>query len=77
MATLLTAFIAALKPISRIHAALQLENLSPRHQIGVLGRSAKKRPKLTSVDRFFWAWPSILADWLTGKGRPALAANST
>ena len=31
--------------------ALQLENLFLRHQIGVLHRSARKRPKLTSLDR--------------------------
>jgi len=35
-----------------------------RHQIGVLRRSAKKRPKLTVADRVFWAWLSrAWADW--------------
>jgi len=35
-------------------AALHLENLALRHQLGVLQRSVK-RPKLTPADRFFWA----------------------
>jgi hypothetical protein len=35
-----------------------------RHQIGVLRRSAKKRPKLTVVDRVFWACLSrAWANW--------------
>ena len=33
--------------------ALQVENLALRHQLAVLGRSAK-RPKLTSADRLWW-----------------------
>jgi putative transposase len=37
------------------------------HQIGVLRRSAKKRPKLTVVDRVLWAWLSgVWADWRSG-----------
>ena len=37
----------------RSRAALQVEILALRHQIGVLQRSAKKRPKLTVADRVF------------------------
>jgi putative transposase len=33
---------------------LRLENLALRHQLGVLGRSAPKRLKLTAADRVFW-----------------------
>ena len=55
MASLLTAFIAALKSIFRTRAALQLEKLSLRLQIGVLRRSVKKRAKSTSADRVLWA----------------------
>lgn len=40
----------------RSRAALQLEILALRQPIGVLPRSAKQRPKLTSADRWFWAW---------------------
>jgi hypothetical protein len=39
----------------RSRAALQLEILALRHQLGVLHRSAK-RPKPTAADRLFWAW---------------------
>src|SRR6201987_4775464 len=37
---------ATLSSIFRSRAALGLENLARRHQIGVLQRSARKRPKL-------------------------------
>jgi hypothetical protein len=50
--------------VFRSAAALQAENLALRHQIAVLRRSAKKRPKLTVADRVFWAWLSgAWADW--------------
>jgi len=45
-----------LSSLLKSRAFLQLENPALRHQIGVLQRSAKKRPKLTALDRFFWAW---------------------
>ena len=45
-------------------AALEFENLALRHQIGVLRRSSRKRPKLTLVDRLLWVWLSrIWSDW--------------
>src|SRR5262245_55668133 len=44
-------------------AALHLENLVLRHQLGVLHRSVK-RPKLTAPDRYLWAClSSAWADW--------------
>ena len=46
--------LAALSSIFRSRAALELENLALRHQIGILQRSARKRPKLTLADRLFW-----------------------
>ena len=52
----LTALLAFLSASFRTRAALQLEILALRHQIGVLQRSVK-RPK-TAADRFFWAWIS-------------------
>jgi hypothetical protein len=36
-------------------AALQLENLALRHQLGVLHRSMK-RPRLAPADRPLWVW---------------------
>ena len=47
----------------RSRAALQIEILALRHQLGVLQRSVK-RPKLTPADRFLWARLSeIWAGW--------------
>jgi hypothetical protein len=53
----LTAFFAFLGASFRTRAALQLEILALRHQIGVLHRSVK-RPKLSPADRFLWVWLS-------------------
>ncbi len=45
-------------------AALQLENVALRHQIGILQRSAKKRPSLNNADRLFWIGLSrVWAEW--------------
>jgi len=44
----LTTFLAILPSILRSRAAVELENLALRHQIGVLQRSAARRPKLQS-----------------------------
>jgi transposase InsO family protein len=47
-------------------AALQLEIIALRHQIGVLQRSVK-RPKLTPADRLLWAWLcTVWEDWKSG-----------
>src|SRR3979490_1064801 len=60
----LTTLLATLSSIFRSRAALELENLALRHQIGVLQRSARKRPKLTSGDRLLWICLSRLwRDW--------------
>jgi len=49
----------------RSRAALALENLALRHQIGMLQRSSAKRPKLTSGDRLLWiCLSSLWRDWL-------------
>ena len=50
--------------IFRSRAALELENLALRHQIGVLQRSVRKRPRLTPLDRLLWVWLfAIWSDW--------------
>jgi len=60
----LTTLLATLSSIFRARAALELENLALRHQIGVLQRSAAKRPKSTSGDRLLWVCLSRLwRDW--------------
>src|SRR2546428_5163485 len=60
---MLTALVAAAISFFKPRAALQLENLALRHQLGVLHRSVKK-PKLTPLDRLLWAWLcGVWADW--------------
>jgi transposase InsO family protein len=57
-------FLGTLSSMFRARAALGLENLALRHQIGVLQRSAKKRCKLTPADRLMWVWLFRLwRDW--------------
>jgi hypothetical protein len=64
MLTALMTFLATLSSIFRSRAALELENLTLRHQIGVLRRAAAKRLKLTSADRLLWVWLSrIWSGW--------------
>jgi|SRR5271166_996947 len=59
-----TTLLAALCSTFRSRAALELENLALRHQIGVLQRSARKRPRLTPMDRLLRVWLSrIWSDW--------------
>src|SRR5882762_4525700 len=48
MLIFLKTLLASLASIFRSRASLGLENLALRHQIGVLHRSAGKRPKLTA-----------------------------
>jgi hypothetical protein len=56
--------LLALRAIFRSRAALELENLALRHQIGVLQRSTTKRPKLTAGDRMLWVFLShVWRDW--------------
>lgn len=50
-----SAFFASLVLSFRSRAALQLEILALRHQLGILQRSVK-RPKLTASDRLLWGW---------------------
>src|SRR5260370_3683526 len=60
---MLTTLVGALSSVFKTRAALQLENLALRHQLGVLHRSVKK-PKLTPLDRLLWAWLcGVWADW--------------
>jgi len=62
----LLAFVANL---FRSRAALELEILALRHQICVLQRGSKTRPRLTSVDRFLWVILSrVWGDWRSALG---------
>src|SRR5450631_3031057 len=64
MLSVLCPFLSTMFSVCRSQAALQVEIVALRHQIGVLRRSAKKRPKLTVADRVFWVWlAGAWADW--------------
>jgi len=64
MLILLSALLSTLCSMFRSRAVLELENIALRHQIGVLKRSARKRPKLTPADRLFWVFLSqVWGDW--------------
>jgi hypothetical protein len=59
----LSALLASTLSVFRTRAALQLEIIALRHQLGVLQRSVK-RPKLNRFDRFLWAWFCLVwAEW--------------
>jgi len=58
-----SALFASLLASFRSRAALQLEILALRHQLGVVHRSVK-RPKLTAPDRLLWVWLSaVWTNW--------------
>jgi hypothetical protein len=60
----LTTLFATLSSVFRSRAALQLENLALRHQIGVLQRSTRKHLTLTPGDRILWVWLSgVWSGW--------------
>jgi len=66
MSSLISALLATLASVCRTRAALEWEILALRHQLGVLQRSSRTRPRLTPADRILWAWLSRLwADWPT------------
>jgi putative transposase len=64
MLILLTTLLGTLSSMFRSRAMLELENLALRHQVGVLQRSARKRPRWTPADRLLWVGLSRLwRDW--------------
>jgi putative transposase len=70
----LATVLATLRSIFRSRAALELEILALRHQIGVLQRSARKRPKLTAGGRLLWVRLSRLwRDWRSSLAIVSLA----
>src|ERR1700737_353900 len=71
----LTTLLSTLTSIFRSQAALGLENLALRHQIGVLQRSAGKRPRLTPADRLLWVWLSHI--WRDSHGALAIVKPET
>lgn len=61
MLTIFCLLFSCLHGWVRSHAALQAENLSLRHQLAVLQRSARgRRLRLRATDRIFWVWLSRL-----------------
>src|SRR4029453_13633680 len=61
-----SAFLTSVLYAFRSRAALHLEIIALRHQLGVLQRSVK-RPKFTTADRALWAWLcTVWNDWQSG-----------
>ena len=56
MHTILSLLLSAVLPSLRDRASLRLELIALRHQLLVLERKRTTRPRLTRIDRFFWAW---------------------
>ena len=56
--------LAVVSSAMKSRAALQVENIALRHQIGVLQRSAKKRLRLNDLDRLLWiALSRVWLEW--------------
>jgi transposase InsO family protein len=63
LTAVLSALLASTLSVFRTRAALQLEIIALRHQLGVLQRSVK-RPKLNRFDRCLWACLcGVWAEW--------------
>jgi hypothetical protein len=61
---ILPALLTVFRSVFRSRAALQLENIALRHQLGARKRSVKHWPKLTPADRLLWVVLSrIWDDW--------------
>jgi hypothetical protein len=70
---ILTTVLALFRSAFRSRATVELENVALRHQLNVLKRSVKRRPKLTPVDRLLWVTLSrVWRNW-----RSALATRPT
>ena len=70
--------LLTLRSMVRSRAELQLENLALRHQVCVLQRSARKRSKLTPLDRLFWVflirfWSNWRSTLVIGKPETVVA----
>jgi len=61
MGNILISLIHTLSFGFRTRASLLADILALRHQLAILKRSAKKRPRLGKSDRFLWLW---LIRWL-------------
>jgi putative transposase len=66
MILVLVSLFLTLRNTARSRAALQLEVLALRHQLQVLERSRRCRPRLSRADRLLWVWLShAWPDWRT------------
>jgi putative transposase len=60
----LPVMVEVFSSLLKSRAALQLEKIALRHQIGVLQRSAKKRLQLHNSDGLFWVGLSqVWSEW--------------
>jgi putative transposase len=64
MISVLVSLFLTLRHCARSRAALQLELLALRHQLHVLERSRRCRPRLSRADRLLWVWLSrVWHEW--------------
>jgi hypothetical protein len=56
MTSVLISILTMLRGVLRSRAALHLEILALRHQLQVLQRPRPRRLRLTTMDRWLWAW---------------------
>src|SRR4029453_5330038 len=64
MLSVLVSLFLTLRHCARSRAALQLELLALRHQLQVLERSRRGRPRLSRADRLLWVWLSrVWHEW--------------
>ena len=64
MTSVLVSLPVTLRGCVRSRAALELEVLALRHQLHVLGRSRRRRLRLTRADRLLWVWFSrVWSEW--------------
>ena len=59
MPPVISALLAFVVALCRSRASLCLENLALRHQVAIY-KQTLSRPRLSPIDRLFWAWLSRL-----------------
>src|SRR4051812_5655250 len=58
MSSVLVSLLHSVRFLFRSRVSLHLEILALRHQLTVVNRTRRPRPRLTSTDRVLWVWLS-------------------